>query len=329
MKIYKDSDGYYVVDIEEGGSIKILQLTDIHLGCTPLCARRDRMAKKTVKQVVENANPDFIVCTGDNVYPVPISSFTINNAKETKIFCAFMESFNLPWTTVFGNHDTEKFALAGKEKLADIYESQRNCLFQRGDTSLTGLGNTMIKVKKGDVLLSVLVMLDSNMYTQNSIFSGFDCIHDDQVDWYEREINRLCKTENGMIPSFAFFHIPVQAYRDAWFSFKRGEGDVKYFYGDVGEGTIRFKDYFGVPKADGKFFDKVVELGSTKGLFCGHDHLNTNSMEYKGVRLTYGYSVDYLAYLHILKRSTQRGGTLLSIDENGIFDIKPIFFVNE
>ena len=185
------------------------------------------------------------------------------------------------------------------------------------------------EIKKGKKLISVLVLLDSNMYAKSQFFSGFDCIHDDQVEWYEREIKRICGTGKDAIPSFAFFHIPVQAYRDAWFAFKNGDKNVKYFYGDVGEGTRRFKDYFGVPKVDGKFFDTAVALGSTKGMFCGHDHLNTNSMEYKGIRLTYGYSVDYLAYLYIMKRSSQRGGTLLTINEDGIFDIKPIFFVNK
>ena len=329
MKVYLDTDGYYVFDLEGAERIKVLQLTDIHLGATSLVRRRDEMAKKTVRTVVADAAPDLVVCTGDNVYPVPVSSFTINNKRQTATFVELMESLGVYWTTVFGNHDTESYATGSKKDLAEIYHSGAHCLFSEGPEDIFGLGNTMIKIKDGDRLISVLVMLDSNMYTQSQFFSGFDCIHDDQVEWYSREITRLCLGGDSIIPSFAFFHIPVQAYRDAWFALKRGDPEAKYYFGDVGEGTRRYKDYFGCPKKDGRFWDEVLALGSTKGLFCGHDHLNTSSIEYKGVRLTYGYSVDYLAYLYILKRSSQRGGTLLTIDRNANFDIKPIFYVNK
>ncbi len=42
-------------------------------------------------------------------------------------------------------------------------------------------------------------------------------------------------------------------------------------------------------------FERAVEIGSTKGIFCGHDHYNNISLEYKGIRLTYAMSIDYLA----------------------------------
>lgn len=72
-----------------------------------------------------------------------------------------------------------------------------------------------------------------------------------------------------------------------------------------------------------KIFDTAVSLGSTKAMFCGHDHYNNISLEYKGIRLTYGYSIDYLVMPGIEKDTKQRGGTLISIDRTGKFEISP------
>ena len=55
------------------------------------------------------------------------------------------------------------------------------------------------------------------------------------------------------------------------------------------------------------YFDKIVELGSTQGMFFGHDHLNNFSLTYKGVTFTYGLSVDYLAY------GADRGCTIITV----------------
>ena len=54
-------------------------------------------------------------------------------------------------------------------------------------------------------------------------------------------------------------------------------------------------------------------------MFCGHDHLNNWSVEYKGVRLTYDMSVDYLAYFGIYKKYEQRGGTVITVQPDGSF----------
>ena len=66
-----------------------------------------------------------------------------------------------------------------------------------------------------------------------------------------------------------------------------------------------------------QLFETMQELGSTDSTFCGHDHYNNFSLNYKGINLTYGYSIDYLAYVGIYKQGTQRGCTILEYDQNG------------
>ena len=73
-------------------------------------------------------------------------------------------------------------------------------------------------------------------------------------------------------------------------------------------------------------FEKILELKSTQGVFAGHDHLNNFSLDYNGgsgdyyVRLTYGLSIDYLAYFGIAKKTAQRGGTIITISPDATFD---------
>lgn len=317
----EEVDGYTVFTKREDEDFKILQLTDLHLGCGPLTKNKDVLAKNAVIKVVEAVAPDLIIVTGDNVYPIPLLSGTTNNMKQTKVFCELMSGFGIPWAFVFGNHDEEKHSPYTKEQLADYAMKQPNCLFKKGEDGITGVGNYCIKLNHADGSLNMALMLiDSNMYESKGFTSGFDVIHDDQIDWYKKEIEKL--SENGrIVPSLAFFHIPPAEFKEGWTDCYLGGNKAVYHNGFVGE-----KDnYFGHAKRlKGNFFEEMVKLGSTKGMFMGHDHLSTLSLTYKGIRLTYGMSIDYLAYLGIHKRHTQRGGTLITVGNNGVFDVKPI-----
>lgn len=60
------------------------------------------------------------------------------------------------------------------------------------------------------------------------------------------------------------------------------------------------------------------------GFFCGHDHYNNASIEYKGIRLTYGMSIDYLAMPGIEKETKQRGAELITIHPDSSWDLEQI-----
>ena len=65
----------------------------------------------------------------------------------------------------------------------------------------------------------------------------------------------------------------------------------------------------------------MLELGSTKAMFYGHDHLNNTVLEYKGITLSYGFSVDYFAYAGIDKIGSQRGCSIITCHPDGTFEI--------
>lgn len=62
------------------------------------------------------------------------------------------------------------------------------------------------------------------------------------------------------------------------------------------------------------------EIGSLEAVFCGHDHINNAVVYYKGVMLSYGYSLDNIAYDFIADYGAQRGTTIITVHNDGTFE---------
>lgn len=321
-----DENGYYTFVTD--GDLKIMQLTDIHIGAGFLSIQKDNKALNAVAAMITEEKPDLVIVTGDIAYPVPFQAGTFNNKTSATLFADLMEQLGVYWCPVMGNHDTESYSYFSRKTIGELYSSDKyeHCLFQSGPDEVDGTGNYIVNVKntKGEITQS-LIMLDSHSYVGNSLIGGimwnYDAIHENQVEWYQQELKNLQAQNNGVMPkSLCFFHIPVIEQRDAWNEYvENGLQDtenVKYYYGKAGEtGDVVYsgEDNYG-------FFDRALELGSTQGIFCGHDHLNNFSIDYKGIRFTYGYSIDYLAYVGIMNYGLQRGCTIIDVKQDSTFD---------
>ena len=111
--------------------------------------------------------------------------------------------------------------------------------------------------------------------------------------------------------------MPLREFKEAYEKMKLGDKNVLYRHGSIAEKG----EYFGISKFKSTFFDRAAENGVIKWIFCGHDHLNTLSLVYRGIQMTYGMSVDYLGYKDIRKSYIQRGGTLITRKADGNVDI--------
>ncbi len=78
------------------------------------------------------------------------------------------------------------------------------------------------------------------------------------------------------------------------------------------------------PTTDDDMFETMVRLGSTKGVFVGHDHMKSYTALYKGIRLSYGYSEDHNIYFVL-----QKGGTVINIKKEGTYTQQGIYKMSE
>ncbi len=315
---FVDEQGFTSIKLSENRDIKILQLTDIHLGNGGLCVKKDKAAVKAVCTLIENTNPDLIILTGDVIYPTLPITGSNDNLAQLEVVASVIEKYKTPWTMCFGNHDAEWLAQYPKSDLCDYLESSElnYCLFERGPSNIEGMGNHAINVYNADNSLnSSLILFDNGEYVGDSQLTGYIEISPAQTEWYEGIVNTMNTAIGTTIQSMIFYHVPGVEYQNAWSAYKNKDSDVVYYFGNANEPNQRIS----CPQNIGTLYDKIMELGSTKAIFCGHDHLNDFSIEYKGVRFTYSKSIDYIAYViqGIAYKTEQRGGALIILKNSG------------
>ena len=328
----KDDNGnwYFTTD----GDFKVMHLTDIHIGGGFMSKDVDQKALNAVAAMVTKEKPDLVIATGDIAFPVPYAAGTFNNHSGAKAFANLMESLGVYWDVTFGNHDAEAYSYFGRKAMAEFYENEeyQYCLFQAGPEDVDGYGNHIIEVKNSDgIITQAMVLIDSQAYIKDNIIESikgtYDNIHENQVQWYEKEIarmtaeNKAISEEAETVKSLAFFHIPLVEMLDGWNEFKaNGYEDTeafKFIDGIMGEGGKVV--YCGL--GEDELFEKMIELDSTKAMFNGHDHLNNSTFEYKGIQFSYGYSIDYFAYSGIDELGSQRGCTMITCKPDTTFTI--------
>ena len=325
-----DSHGNYYFTTD--GDFKILHLTDIHLVGSVFMQGNDRRVLNAVASMVSEEKPDLVVVTGDISFSVPYLG-SLNNKYAHSYFIRLMEKLGVYYTVTFGNHDSEKYNLHSREKVAEFYSSEdlEYCLFSSGPDDVFGECNHVINVKNSEgIVTRSLVMIDTNSYTEDDVLGlgwKYDNIKEDQILWYESVIElytsenaALLGGANATVESLMFMHIPLIEVRDAYGEYAEEGADtenVRFLGGNAGEGdpTVFCSE---VPE---EMFETILALGSTKALFYGHDHLNNFVLEYKGITLSYGYSMDYSAYFGIAGKGYQRGCAVIDCSSDGGFTI--------
>ncbi|EXM40259.1 hypothetical protein RASY3_09060 [Ruminococcus albus SY3] len=326
---YDEDTGIYTIT-KTTDDFKILHLTDIHIGGSLYSYPEDLKALRACYAEIEHTHPDLVIVTGDMCFPMGIMSMSLNNSAPVHQFAAFMRNTGIPWAFTYGNHDTESTSTLNKKELNEVYKSlsyktSANLLYPYVQPDIMGRNNQLIELRNSDGSLNTgLFLIDSNAYTGDGL-NEYDFIHDDQVRWYAEEVERMNAEAGHTVDSLLFFHIPLQEYKTATELYLEGSDEVKHFFGDnPGDHGGVTNDLVCCSEYPSKLFDTAVELGSTTGMFCGHDHYNNASLEYKGIRLTYGMSIDYLAMPGIAKEIKQRGAELITIHSDSSWDLEQI-----
>lgn len=320
-----------ILQKEPGKDFKILNLADVQYSDTLDIGKR-AYTEETIRKLIEQTQPDLITMTGDQTW-------TAMQKQSAKHLAAFMDSFKIPWAPVFGNHDGE--GNADKNWLADQYMSSEYCLFKKGPNNIGGVGNYIINIMEGDKIIQSLIMMDSGqgrsypedpdqtnpiyMYAdeldggeyvlnadgtrkQAQVGTDYEFISETQVQWYKWAINGATAANGGETPeSIVFFHIALPEYYYAYLQWKESGYDASMGFGEKREQVC-------CPKVNTGLFAAMQELGSTKNVVVGHDHINTYSVLYEGIRLTYGLKTGDRCY----RDEDLNGGTLLTISQDGV-----------
>ncbi len=232
-----------------------------------------------LREIIENTKPDLILITGDLVY----GEFD-DKGTSLKAFIEFMESFKILWCPIFGNHDNE--TTLGVSWQCDQLENAEHCLFKRG--SVYGNGNYTVALTENGEIKRVFVMLDTHGFMTAMGLS------DDQIEWYNLEVKRVKEKFPKVKVSFVM-HVQPFVFAKALEKYGFSGDDTinnpididclenraDTDFGYVGAGLKNIWD------EDCSIFENMKSLGADS-IFVSHQHPNSASVMYEGVRLQYG-----------------------------------------
>ena len=181
-----EQDGLCVY-MPENKKLKVLQLADIHFGIEGKDWHNDKVdrTKEYINSLINEEKPDFIVCSGDNILGTGTNGLIQ--------FIEMMESYKIPWTWVYGNHDAENFNKASLSETL-VKTKTEYLLYEHGymePGTKNRFGNFSIKVYNHtkDKLLGAFIILDSGEH--NYSIGEYQAITPGQIEWYKNEIDSL------------------------------------------------------------------------------------------------------------------------------------------
>ena len=276
VDLYTDNDP--MVLPMQGETLKILQLTDLHL--TYGIDHHDRLTYQAIEDLILSDDWDLVVFTGDMVmspFARPLLSHLVKR----------VERLGVHWTFILGNHDRDYHSA---ERLLNAIGPTEYLLFKGGpELDDGGVGNFKITVTRDGFPFYHLYFLDSKSETDHpDRTTKYDFLSEAQVRWYETLVAQ--DTLNNLV----FIHTPLQQFEA-----------VKDYLGTFGEPVH--------PQGiDTGFFDLAVSYGLTKGIFVGHDHDNDFAFTLDGILLAYGRYSGHNAYGFL-----PIGGRAILIDSEG------------
>ena len=284
---HKMSEYILEYDIGSASEFKILQLTDIHVGDKDYQDLHYKFMDLTIK----DANPNMIIVTGD--------LFTFGSKDTAKTLFKFLDSYDVPWTLTFGNHDEQVYFSIDWMTNELMTGGYKHCLFKDiQDDDVHGNANFAINLKKSGSIFEQLIIMDSNRYYFGNYF-GYDFFKPNQINWYKDLVNYTKDTLNGgtVAKSLMFYHIPLPEIDNAWDDYKAGKSIAQWVSdGEVAGHPRDKREKSCPPDYNSGFFKVIKEMNSTTGMYFGHDHVNNFIIKYDGIDFAYGIKSTFNIY---------------------------------
>lgn len=342
----------FVIEAPAGKDVKVLQITDTQFvnydKVSHGAASADNLydvyteanfgknALDYIQKAFDSVKPDFIIMTGDNVFGRFDPDGTAFRALVDKL-----DSLKTPWAAVYGNHDNESEmgALWQNEQLSN---SQYG-MFLQGVTD--GNGNYTVGIKQGGVVRRVFCMMDTNACSaaynaaENHVTTttGFT---DDQISWFKRTTGAMKAADPSLSVSMAY-HVPNYGYMQAKNQYTTEESKIDTHYytlgldiaakaGDFGSynvltsGTFDTFDYVDntVKTYDGENLVDIFKNNNVDSVFCGHEHQVSTSINYEGIRWTFGLKTG----IYDTPEWKNLGGTAITLNsETGALSVSHVY----
>lgn len=300
-------DDYITIEKDPYKDFVILNLADVQMKDDEIYTIEADETFTLLDSLVEEHKPDLITLSGDNGWAM-IS--TIEIIKK-------LDSYGIPWAPVMGNHDGQ--GCADEFWPSYLYAKAENSLFKFGPKGME-YGNYIINITENGKIIHTLFMVDTHNNTEytladGTVLGGYDHLWDNQKQWYKWAVNGIKAIEGKTVESTVIMHIPVYEYKDAWNAAWDEDNDC-FREGYEASGTKL--EGVSSPPVNTGFFKLCKELGSTKNIICGHDHVNDFSILYEGIRLTYAVKTGYCAYYD----SDIMGATTINVNSFGVASIQ-------
>lgn len=304
----EDETAEPILKFDENGEFKILHLCDCQDGYPA-----DQRMFDYINYVLDEYDPDIVVLGGDNT----VGEEETKELAVEELVKPFVENKTY-FTLVFGNHDYQQGYT--NDELFAMYKKYGGeyCLAYDAVPELHGTAthNLPVYSKDGSKIKYNIWMFDSGTYVDG----GYDCVRQDQIDWYIETSNALAAEAGAKVPSLAFQHIIVGDVYDALFAempFSLGILTANYngkYYSYLPK-LHNFSGFLIEPPCPGVDNDGQLEAmrkqGDVQAVFSGHDHVNSFETEVNGIQIINTPSVTYNSYSSIVNK----GARLITIKE--------------
>src|SRR5690606_14583302 len=215
------------------------------------------------------------------------NTFSPWNGEALDLLIKTMDSYQIPWNLVFGNHDD--FGRHTKNFMSQQLIQSTYGFYSYGPLGFNGAGNQIITFKSGNQIIHNFYLLDT--VTTGEISPP---ITELQKAFYTWGVTGMTLAAGHIIPSTLITHVALPEMKDA------------LVHGQIITGSQ--SEAVSLAYNSG-MFDLIQSLGSTTQTIHGHDHLNNTTVLYEGIKMTYVNQIGMLTY----GSRDKKGGTLMTL----------------
>lgn len=305
-------------------TFKIMQIADTQEG-----AKVSPDTLDLINAALDKEKPDLVVYSGDQIWGK--TSFKGNREKVKSVLDTLtkpVRNRKIPFTVCFGNHDRQ-VGLSNEEQF-EIYK-EFDYFVGESETGIDGCANHVIEIRDGGEIKFLLYLIDSH----SSLDIGYDCVHQNQIDWYRKTRDGYEEKYGRLIPSIVIQHIPLCEVFELLTEVRRGtKGSVRGFRTHANRFYVLnpdrvnkdgfMKESPADPQENSGEFAAFKEKGEVLGVYFGHDHNNSFNGKVDGIDLGYTQGAGF----HVYGPGKDRGVRIIELKKDGSFDTYDLRFKN-